>query len=371
MDVSHQDYSELAELINHAALEPSEWIVVLKRLAHLTGCIAGGLTIENFADGTGEPIDYFGFDPAHVEKTWLHYLPLNPLFSIASRLQLGVLVTNGMVVPTESFTKTEFYDGWARPQGLCCPVTLVLHRSDTAYIPLTLVRPDGAGEVTAETCDFLSRVAPLLIRAFALTMRLDRLRDRELALDDALSRLSIALILLEGNGTIVFANQAAEDLLREEAGLRMHRRCLDIRANPDLRTAVAAACGATPRISEVVLHREGKRPFLATVMPVKSGETMLPVTGRAVCAIAIGPGDRPGTGGGRGLAKAYGLTPKEVLLLDAILAGHDLGAAADLLSVSRHTAKTHLRSIFAKTDVSRQSELIRLAHATRTPTRAS
>lgn len=184
-----------------------------------------------------------------------------------------------------------------------------------------------------------------------------------------MSRLSLALILLEANGTIAFANTAAEDLLREGGTLRSQRGSLDIRADPDLKAAVAAACGPDPRISEVVLRREGKRPYLATVMPVGRGETVLSITRPVVCAIAIGPRATPAAGAGRGLAKAYGLTPKEMLVMEAVLAGHDLGTAADTLNVSRHTAKTHLRSIFAKTDVSRQSDLIRLAYATTTPAR--
>ena len=47
-----------------------------------------------------------------------------------------------------------------------------------------------------------------------------------------------------------------------------------------------------------------------------------------------------------------------------------IGTAADLLKVSRDTAKTHLRSIFAKTNVNRQSELIRISYATSPPVRA-
>ena len=243
IEISEQGYAALVEQINHAALDPSGWADVLHGLATATDCIAAGLTIENPFDGTGDPIDYFGFDPEHVAKTWHHYLPMNPLFAIGSRLQPGVIVTNGMVCPVETFRKTEFYDGWARPQGICCPITLVLHRSGASYIPLTLVRPDGRGDAEPEDFKFLARVAPLLKRAFAVTLRLGRLETRDLALDDALSRLSIGLLLVDARGRVAFANEIGERLLRQADVIETKGGVSSLLGDAALATAMAAASG--------------------------------------------------------------------------------------------------------------------------------
>ena len=60
------------------------------------------------------------------------------------------------------------------------------------------------------------------------------------------------------------------------------------------------------------------------------------------------------------LRRCYRLTPAEARLAVALLEGHSLKEAADSGRVTHNTAKSQLKSIFLKTDVKRQSELIRL-----------
>src|SRR3712207_7088050 len=52
--------------------------------------------------------------PIYVERTFDHYLPMNPLFRIEPRMQPGFVVANEDVVEVRAFRKSEFYNGWAR-----------------------------------------------------------------------------------------------------------------------------------------------------------------------------------------------------------------------------------------------------------------
>lgn len=288
MALTENDVSSLVERINHAALDPSGWADVLHRLAAATDCIAGGLTIENPSDGTGDPIDYFGFDADHVARTWHHYLPMNPLFAIGSRLQPGVIVANGMVCPIATFTKTEFYDGWARPQGLCCPITLVLHRSGGAYIPLTLVRPDGRGDAGPDDFRLLAHVAPVLERAFAVTLRLDRLGNRDLGLSEAARNAALGLLLLEADGRIAFVDEIAQTLLLRADILGTSGVIANLAKIPPLQAAVSAAQGPNGLISDVMIPRQGQVPLLLTAVPVTRGVAFDGGAARVTCAIVVG-----------------------------------------------------------------------------------
>jgi DNA-binding CsgD family transcriptional regulator len=60
------------------------------------------------------------------------------------------------------------------------------------------------------------------------------------------------------------------------------------------------------------------------------------------------------------VAAAYNLTPAETRLLADLLAGQTLAQAAASLNIAETTARGHLDSIFAKTGVSRQADLMRL-----------
>lgn len=62
----------------------------------------------------------------------------------------------------------------------------------------------------------------------------------------------------------------------------------------------------------------------------------------------------------KALARAWGLTAAESRLVDRIRQGDAIGDAAQALNISRNTARTQLQSIFAKSGVNRQVELVQL-----------
>jgi DNA-binding CsgD family transcriptional regulator len=60
------------------------------------------------------------------------------------------------------------------------------------------------------------------------------------------------------------------------------------------------------------------------------------------------------------LQQLYGLTPAESRLALLLAAGNAPKEAAQQLQVGISTVRSQLKSIFAKTDTNRQSELVRL-----------
>ncbi len=354
------------ELIHAAALSTAGWSRVLRSLASLTGCVAGGLTLERPATRQGTPLTYFGFDPDHVARTFDRYLPLNPLFDIERRMQTGFVVANADVVAPDVFRRSEFFNGWARPQGLCSPITVVIHRTPDAYVPLTLVRPDGAGEATARGRAILSRLAPHLAHAMDVTVRLRAAGDG----GDAcamLEALPCGAALLDRDGRIVFANGAIRRLL-DGAGKgplacvagRLAAR--DPASDGGLQAAVSAALGrgARPRAGHVVLPAPaGGEPLTARLVPVPASEDVWSALGgdvaaRARCLVLLSVPDVAR------LARAYGLTPAEARVAARVATGRGLAAAARELGIARSTAQSHLDKIFQKTGTSRQAELVGL-----------
>lgn len=65
------------------------------------------------------------------------------------------------------------------------------------------------------------------------------------------------------------------------------------------------------------------------------------------------------------LGQRYRLTPAEARLAAHIAAGGTVAGYAALSGVAEGTARTHLKAVFAKTGVHRQSDLIRLLAADR------
>ena len=63
---------------------------------------------------------------------------------------------------------------------------------------------------------------------------------------------------------------------------------------------------------------------------------------------------------GRYLSELFGLTQAEAALAEALLAGQELRDIAEQQGRSINTMRTHLARLMAKTEVNRQSELLRL-----------
>jgi DNA-binding CsgD family transcriptional regulator len=60
------------------------------------------------------------------------------------------------------------------------------------------------------------------------------------------------------------------------------------------------------------------------------------------------------------LKSLFELTPAEARLAEQLASGPSLSDAADNLGITIGTARTQLKSVFLKTDTSRQAELVRL-----------
>jgi len=365
--LSEERFDATLNLIHEAALDVALWKDVLRNLAQLTDCVAGGLTLEDPHDRKGHPLTYFGFDEIHVNKTFDYYLPMNPLFGIADRMVPGFVVANGDVIAPEDFRRTEFYNGWARPQKLGSPLTLVLHRSETCYCPLTLVRPDGAGEAAAKDRALLRRLAPSLMRALDISLRLEGLRSQGASLEAAFARMAMAVFLVDGQGRVAYANPAAEALLRDGATLYCRNGALACRDRAGSRRLSGAIEDSLRRDRaaesiEIAVATEGAEPLVVAVVPIANGNPFAPLLAATPrCAVFVNDRRAAEREGARRFALRYKLTRSETRLLGAILGGGGLAQAAEEMNVKLSTAHTHLKRVFAKTETNRQGELIHLA----------
>jgi DNA-binding CsgD family transcriptional regulator/PAS domain-containing protein len=352
------------DLILAAAVRPEGWKEVLHYLAEVTDCVAAGITIEDARTRKGEPLVYFGFDPDHVRRTFDYYLPMNPLFGIAERMRPGFVVTNGDVIRESAFRRTEFYDGWARPQGLCCPTTVVLNRKGERYIPLTLVRPDGKGDVSRSDLRWLGELVPHLIRAMEITVELDTRSLDYHVIDAAMAGSNLGLIALDDEGRIVYANSVAEARLKRELGIRQRQgRLSGVAASADgpLKQAISLARASKTLGRDIRIEAEGRPPLVVKVIPIGSDHGFAKIDSRRAAVLLIFR-DAPFDFDQRVkyIADAYRLTAAECRVLAAVVDGADMKSIASQLCISMATLKTHLTRIFSKTNTDRQKALVSL-----------
>jgi DNA-binding CsgD family transcriptional regulator len=178
----------------------------------------------------------------------------------------------------------------------------------------------------------------------------------------ALDWLHLGVLLLDSKGRILFANNAAEEMLM--AGTGLHR------TNGFLRLERAAE---TERVRELILSSdrtirpglqchpvafprpEGRIPLTGLIVPLER-----PVNDDVAALLFVTDPSREHWIREDSLQLQLGLTRADGAIARAMLRGDGVAASAKRLGISTTTARTHLNNLFRKTGTRRQAELVRV-----------
>jgi DNA-binding CsgD family transcriptional regulator len=196
-----------------------------------------------------------------------------------------------------------------------------------------------------------------------LKQRLADSRLRVEALARSVDRLSFGIIVFDRAGRILEANTTARELLASDAAIRRATNgtlALNEPAGSELRRHMADwKLSDTWTDSLIKIPRmDGRAAMSALLM--------------AVTAPAVGPAEDargwvlflfdPATARGLSpaiIASELGITYREAQIAALLAAGDGLGVAAQRAGIKLHTARSHVKSVFAKVGVRSQAKLLR------------
>jgi DNA-binding CsgD family transcriptional regulator/PAS domain-containing protein len=179
-----------------------------------------------------------------------------------------------------------------------------------------------------------------------------------------LDKLNRGVFLLRGDGTIVFANRAAEAMVARNDGLLLRRGRLQFNA-VDANTAFDAFLSSDHQAtdSDGLVMRAARSHLKHPYRVLASRLTHRHKRDRRgpTCCVFI----YEANGGHQRVAvsilrQLYGLTPAEAGLANELFGGRSLADSAKVRSISVNTARSMLKRIFAKCAVHSQPELLLL-----------
>lgn len=291
--------------------------------------------------------------------------------------------------------------------GRLCSVSLADGGELTPMQPvLSLFRPADRPPFLEETVRLLRDCAPHLQRAMRLRVRLWARRDgrdEETAWSARMiDGLPMGVVLLDAAGRTVAVNRAGQAMIDARDGLRIVQGRLQAEQGAEARRlahmleASLSGCGraagrAGPAHSQSnlqganlqganqqggglqaadlrVSRPSGRAPYLLTVLPL-SHEAAGPYGGngsgggaRIRAAVYIVDPAAVAPGLEARLGALFGLTPVEARLVADLLTDLTPAESGDRRGVAISTVRSQLRSIFAKTGTTRQSELMNLVN---------
>ena len=227
-------------------------------------------------------------------------------------------------------------------------------------------RSEAQGPFDEDVLRLFCQLDPHLRRSLLLGFRLDGYRALQCAEFHVLDRLSAGIVLLDRSARVVFANTAARAMTGNDGPLRLRNSVITTMLpahSQRLRDLVDAAVRGVPIGTMSLPHPHDGRLFTVLASSVRSrdidrfgGFGMRD----AAAVLVIHDPARPMEIPVEWIADAYGLTPAEARVALCAASGITIPETAHRLNVSPNTVKTHLRKVFAKTGVSRQTELARL-----------
>ena len=183
-----------------------------------------------------------------------------------------------------------------------------------------------------------------------------------------MAQLMVGAIVLDDHGKVIECNAVASEILGLRDGLRLLGDQLEATYPNDNRKLQQLVRNALRRS-----HPERVEPTTAMSVNRPSGQLSWGLVVQAVSpdewtegkhrpSVAIFVRDTEGKAHPptRLAQELFQLTPAETALAIQLANGLSLEEAAEALNIRRNTARAHLRSIFSKTGVRRQTELVRL-----------
>lgn len=205
-------------------------------------------------------------------------------------------------------------------------------------------------------------LVPHLRTAVSLFEKLQFAGGQHSLLRSATDGLGLALLVLDRQCRLVSSNALAERILTEGEGLR--RAGGEVRFDSAvLRKKVEALLQSRQAADGVTRFRIPRPDYGDLVATARAIDLPAIHSGTGALALFLArPGDELVLEQ-ETIRELLGVTPAEARLCSVLAQGHSLVEAARELGIAHNTAKAQLRSIFAKTQVHRQAQLVNLLGA--------
>lgn len=377
MGMDSEEYDRLIGLLYQGPLEEQPWESALPALrerldAQVVSLVlrppsAGdpGVIINSVRPEPGDENDHLA-SPDDWELTAYRdeFFSLDPFVN----LPLDQVTALEDMLPEAELRKSDYYRQYLQPIGLFRILGVDTAEPGGMLARLRLSRREQEPRFGERERALLARLTPHLRRAIQIYATLNRTASERDVYAGAVSQLAMATVILDEQARVLNVNPVAQLLLDQADGLSLKGQHLQV-AGRDTNRELQAA------LETIIRAQQQGQPSVARALrvPRSAGRSDLGLVVRPVpvsewsegqsspcAAVFISDPDLHESASKQSLGELFELTPAEANLAILLARGLSLADVSEAQNISQHTARAQLKSIFAKTGVSRQAELVRL-----------
>ena len=377
--LSESDFSNLIGLLYQGALEPQPWQSALPALREaldaqvvslvlrppsaddegvILNCVRQDQSVDNSHVTLADPNDW------EVSAYREQFFSLDPFVS----LPLDKVIALEDILPDKDLVTSDYYLHYLKPINLFRILGVDTSEPGGMLARLRFSRRASEPRFKATERQLLTLLTPHLSRAIEMYAKLNRMTSERDLYAGAVNQLSVASIILDEQGRMLTTNAVGRALLDQGEGLSLRDGHLHIEGrniNKELQEALTSIIreqlhGETSMVRALRVPRPVGRSDLGLVVrPVPASQWSEGQVSPSA-AVFISDPDLQESTSRPILGALFELTPAEANLATLLARGLSLAQVSVAQNISQHTARAQLKSIFAKTGVSRQAELVRL-----------
>lgn len=351
-----------------AALDETLWPRALQALTEYTGSQAGTFwTLDSSPQPTLPLLTTFNFDVAFTREYLNGMVPEDPTVQYLVRHPARAIVHDGMFITEREKDRLYYYDWHGRRSDTRFRMVGQTRPASGVQSGVALHRTRRAGRYEPRDVERFAFIYHHLARALAIGVRLGSLGALQQCTSSVLDSNPAAILFLNAERRVVYANRSAEALRSASDGIRISSDRIRVAHRAEqakLDSFIGGVAGGTKSMLARgglmrVARPSGKRPYAVLVAPAAGNFPALSALHPSAMIVITDPDSVSPLPKDR-LRSAFQLTDAEAELAALIAAGDDLRGAATKLGIQYGTARVRLAQIFQKTYTRRQGELVRL-----------
>jgi DNA-binding CsgD family transcriptional regulator/PAS domain-containing protein len=362
-DLRAERLSELLGLIYEAALRPESWTAALAAICETFDANYVSLIVRPGSD------DDLGLvvSAAGATKTIDTGCPIS--ISPFSGLAPDRVVTVDDILSEVDWRRSTYYRDWGAPHDVFHVMAVDIQTREGGIYGFRVTRGEQAPRFSAADRAHCEVLVPHLRRVLDLHLTINQERQVNRIYSEAMAHLMVGAIVLDEQGRVLECNPMARAIVEMGDGLAIQ--------GGKLEAAYAAENRRLQRLVRGALDGTGKpsvlRPAEAISISRPSGKVSWGIVVQAITAdhwtegkhrpcvaLFLRDSDSKSEPPVRLAQELFRLTGAETMLAIQLANGLSLEEAATALNIKRNTARAHLRSIFSKVGVRRQTELVRI-----------
>lgn len=366
-----EEFDQLLVELYDAAQDSTQWAAPLERMRRLFSANYVTLILKSPSQDDDDDQGLMVSVGDHIEQNGanVRYMPYKHTLTPFANQTPDKVFTVKDLMSEEEWHNSSYRKLWCAPSDVYHVMAVDFSTRSSGCLRLRVTRPQDDGDFSEKEKVQCQSLVKHISRAVSIHNQLDRSESLGSLYSQAIGRLSVATLLIDESGKVLDQNLFARSILQSGDGLKVVGGRLEAfypSDNRELWRLIKQSFAQAKQKDQETLPealsitRPSGEVSLGVVIEVIRSHGWAEGSYQPQAVIYIRDAVSKSQANTDVAKKLFGLTPAETALSLQLTNGLSLEEAAEALNIRRNTARAHLRAIFSKTGVRRQTELVRI-----------